>query len=188
VSSPIEDHLARFDGVQRHVLETVCGVIRKALPGAEEAISYGMPAFKVDGTAVIALEGFKEHNSLFPYGAQIIEAYAEELSGYSVSKGTIQFALDTPFPAPLLKKILRTRIAAINATYPKKSGETKEFYDNGCLKMRGKVKATQKHGYWEWFRRDGSLMRSGAFKEGEQVGEWTTYDRSGAPVKVTQFG
>jgi uncharacterized protein YdhG (YjbR/CyaY superfamily) len=188
VSSPIEDHLAKFDGVQRRVLESVCGVIRKALPGAEEAISYGMPAFRVDGTAVIALEGFKNHNSLFPYGAQIIEEYAEELAGYSVSKGTIQFALDKPFPTPLLKKILKSRIAAINSTYPKNSGETKEFYDNGFLKMRGKIKTSQLHGYWEWFRRDGSLMRSGSFKDGEQVGEWTTYDRLGAPVKVTSFG
>ena len=170
MTSPIDDHLARFDAPQRKALESTCAAIRKALPGAQETISYGMPTFKVDGVAVVGLDGFKAHNSLFPYSGSVVAFLSDELPGQVKSKGTVQFARDEPFPSALLKKVLRTRITEINESYPKKNGETKEFYDNGFLKLSGKTKDGQMHGSWKWFRRDGSLMRSGTFKNGEKVG------------------
>jgi antitoxin component YwqK of YwqJK toxin-antitoxin module len=83
---------------------------------------------------------------------------------------------------------VRARIDEINATYPKASGVTKTFYDNGFLKHRGRIKSGEMHGAWEFYRRDGSRLRSGRFAQGEQVGPWTTYDRSGNPHRVTDFG
>ncbi len=186
----IDDHLENFEDPQRSALAGAVAVIRTTLPGAIEVMSYGMPTFKLggeSGVAVIGLDGFTRHNSIFPYSGGVLTEFAKQLEPYVQTKGSIHFAIDRPFPAPLLKRILKTRIAEINATYPKKSGDTREFYDNGFLKMSGKVRDDQMHGHWEWFRRDGSILRSGSFKAGVQVGEWTTFDRAGAPLKVTRF-
>jgi uncharacterized protein YdhG (YjbR/CyaY superfamily) len=189
--SVIDDHFARFDDVQRPALLATATTIRTALPGATEVISYGMPTFKIGGekgVAVIGLDGFRHHNSLFPYSGLVLSEFADDLARYTGTKGSIHFERDRPFPAPLLKRILKTRIREINAGYPKPSGEAREFYDNGVVKASGKVKDGQLHGAWRWFRRDGTLLRSGAFRAGTQVGEWTTYDRAGDPHTVTRLG
>lgn len=94
--------------------------------------------------------------------------------------------MDRPFPAPLLRRIIRTRILEINRSFPKKSGEAKEFYSNGVLKYTGRVRNEEMVGAWKWFRKDGSIMRSGSFKAGQKTGAWTTYSRDGKPFKVTQ--
>jgi len=160
--------------------------IATALPGARAAIAYGMPTMQADGVSVVGLDGFARHNSLFPYSGSITAQLKAPLAGYQQTKGSIHFPVDQPFPVPLLRRILRMRIDEINASYPKKSGEAKEFYDNGHLKAAGRYKDGQLHGSWRWFRRDGTLMRTGSFRLGVQVGEWTTYDREGNTVKVTQ--
>lgn len=186
--SPIDTHLRRFAPEQRAALTATCDTIRAALPGATEELSYKMPTFKVAGVPVIALDGFTRHNSLFPYSGSVLTEFADELSRYDQTKGSVHFAVDRPFPAPLLRRILKARIQEINASYPKKSGESKEFYDNGRIKARGKVKDGQLHGAWEWFRRDGTPLRAGSFRAGEQVGDWTTFDRTGQPHKITHLG
>jgi antitoxin component YwqK of YwqJK toxin-antitoxin module len=74
----------------------------------------------------------------------------------------------------------------INDSFPNSKGKVFEFYGNGFLKAKGAMKASELHGYWEWFRKDGTIMRSGNFKNGQNVGEWITYDSSGKVYKVTQ--
>ncbi len=185
--SPIEDHLQKFADDQRAALEATCAVIRAALPGASEVISYGMPTFKIEGVAVVGLDGFTNHNSLFPYSSAVMEAIRSELPGFATSKGTIQFPRDTRFPAAVLKRVLQTRIREINASYPKRSGEAKEFYANGRLKSAGRMKGDQMHGAWTFYRKDGTPMRSGSFDRGTRTGEWITYDATGTVHKVTRF-
>lgn len=161
--NPIDDHLARFGPEQRRALESVRSVVRATLPAADEVISYGLPTFKVDGVAVLGFDGFTRHNSLFPYSSQVAVTFERELAGYVRTKGSIHFDATTPFPAPLLRRILRSRITEINAGYPKKSGEFKEFYSNGQLKVVGRMRHGERHGSWTWFRRDGRIMRTGTF-------------------------
>ena len=79
-------------------------------PETTEVISYQIPTFRYKG-ALFAYAAFSDHCSLFPMGSAAIEAFAEELKGYRTSKGTIHFPLDRPFPAPLLKKMVKARIA-----------------------------------------------------------------------------
>jgi uncharacterized protein YdhG (YjbR/CyaY superfamily) len=186
----IDEHLEQFDDPQRAALAATVATIRKALPGAVEVISYGMPTFKLEdasGPAVVGLDGFAKHNSLFPYSGRVLEQFATELGDRIRAKGTIGFDRDRAFPAPLLKRILAARIEEVNGGYPKSSGQMREFYDNGTLKLRGRMKADRMHGKWEWFRRDGTILRSGSFRDGEQTGEWVTYDRAGLPHKTTHF-
>jgi uncharacterized protein YdhG (YjbR/CyaY superfamily) len=187
VENPVDTHLMKFPDPQRAALQRTRETIAAALPGAAQVISYGMPTFKVDGVAVVGFDGFKGHNSLFPYSGSVIALLGSEIPDQVTSKGTVQFPVDKAFPAPLLKRILQVRIQEINAGYPKRTGEVKEFYSNGQLKLSGRMRDAQMHGPWKWYRRDGSLMRTGSFALGIQTGAWTTFDRTGSPVRTTTF-
>lgn len=139
--SPVDEHLARFTGDQLAALTATVATIRRALPGAVEVISYGMPTFKAGdatGPAVIGLDGFARHNSLFPYSGSITREFADELGRYEQTKGSIHFPLDRPFPATLLKRILKARIREINASYPKANGEFREYSLSGALLSSGR--------------------------------------------------
>ncbi len=119
---PVDAHLDRFTGAQAKALQTTRARIAAALPGAEQVISYGMPTFKVDGVAVVGFDGFKAHNSLFPYSGSVVALVADARPEWTVSKGTIQFPLAEAFPAALLKRVIALRIDEINAGYPKSGG------------------------------------------------------------------
>ena len=186
-AAAVKAHLGEFPVRQRRALEATRTSLRRLLPGADEVIAWGMPSYRIDGDLVLSFSGFAEHNSLFP-GPAVVKAAAREFPDLVTTKGTIHLPRDTAPPTALLRFVVRTGIDEINAGYPKKSGVTKEFYDNGFLKCRGRVKAGEMNGAWEFFRRDGSIMRSGRFANGAQVGEWTTYDRAGMPHRVTHFG
>jgi uncharacterized protein YdhG (YjbR/CyaY superfamily) len=92
------------------MLNKIRATIRSvAPPEATEIISYGLPAFKYKGV-LVWFAAFSNHCSLFP-GSSVIEAFKNELKGFSTSKGTIQFPLDKPLPAGLVKKLVKARIA-----------------------------------------------------------------------------
>ena len=107
---------AQPDAVQA-VLEKVRSTIRKAVPGAEEVISYQIPAFKLDGgSASLFFAGWKQHYSLYPLTAALVEAFKDELAGYELSKGTIRFPLSEPVPVKLIERIARFRAKEIAAS------------------------------------------------------------------------
>lgn len=187
-SPSVDALLAEFGDVQRAALQRTRESIGELLPGADEAVAWGMPTWRIDGDAVLSIMGFARHNSVFPQSGAVVERLAGRLTGYVVTKGTIHFDLATPFPRPLMKALLTERIREINDTYPRAAGEFKAFYDNGVVKAKGRMRQGEVVGDWTWRRRDGSIMRTGAFKAGRQVGEWTTFDRAGHAVKVTDFG
>jgi len=93
-------------------LQKVRAAIRSALPKeATEVISYQIPAFKYKVT-LMWYAAFSKHCSLFP-GASVIAAFKDELKDYRLSKGTIQFPVDKPLPATLVKKLVKARLAEI---------------------------------------------------------------------------
>ena len=184
----VDKHLKSFETSQRLILVNLQEMIADELPTAIQVIKYGVPTFLIEGVAIIGFDGYKKHNSLFPYSGSTNMLLEKELAGYEQTKGSIHFALEKRFPKPLLKKILKARIAQINANYPKRTGEFLEFYGNGVLKASGKMKSDQMHGDWKWFRKDGVIMRSGSFKNGKQIGVWITYDQKGKTYKKTNFG
>ena len=139
----------------------------------------------INGVAVIGFDGYKGHNSLFPYSGSFNLRLKKELEKYEQTKSSIHFELTKSIPKPLINKILEERIKQINNSYPKKTGEHLEFYANGVLKAKGKYKAGKLHGDWKWFRKTGAIMRSGTFKNGEQTGTWITYDAKGKVYKKT---
>ena len=184
----VDKHLKKFEIGQRTILQNLREMIAAELPTATETIKYGIPTFVIEDIGVIGYDGYKKHNSLFPYSGSTTSLLKAELAQYEQTKGSIHFAIDKRFPKPLLKKIIKVRIQQLNATYPKKTGEFLEFYGNGVLKASGRIKNEEMHGDWKWFRKDGVIMRSGSFKAGKQVGVWITYDQKGKPYKKTNFG
>jgi uncharacterized protein YdhG (YjbR/CyaY superfamily) len=107
----IGDYIAGFPPDTRAVLERVRGVIRKALPKAEEGISYGIPVFKQHGGSVIYFAGWKAHYSLYPSNERMEAAFRKELAPYEVSgKGTIRLPLDEPVPVKLITALAKFRL------------------------------------------------------------------------------
>ena len=184
-SAQVTAHLKKFSPDQRKVLSELRDQIVAKLPNAEQVIKYGIPTFLIEGVSVIGFDGFKNHNSIFPYSGSFNSRLRKDLEKFEQTKGSIHFELGKSIPKPLVNKILDERIRQINDTYPKKSGEFLEFYSNGVLKAKVKYKAGKLHGSWQWFRRTGVIMRSGSFKDGEQIGTWTTFDSNGKEYKKT---
>jgi len=110
----VDAYLARVPEPARGTLNKIRAAIRSAAPReATEIISYGIPAFKYKGV-LVWFAAFSDHCSLFPTAA-VIEMFKNELDGFSISKGTIQFPTDKPLPAALVKKMVKARVAQIQS-------------------------------------------------------------------------
>lgn len=92
---------------KRAALQRLRKTIREAAPRAEECISYGMPAFRLNGL-LVAYAAFTNHCSLFPCGST--KAFARELARYDTSKGTIRFDPAKPLPVSFVRRIVRARV------------------------------------------------------------------------------
>ena len=108
----IDTYLENVSPTQKVELQRIRIFIRKLVPGAEETISYGLPAFKYKGKPLVYFGAFKDHMSLFPTSGPT-ETLKDKLTDYTVSKGTIQFTEKNPLPDSLLKEIILERISAI---------------------------------------------------------------------------
>ncbi len=112
----VEEYLARTPEPARSALKKMRAAIRPAVPrGAAETISYGIPAFKYKGI-LVWFAAFSDHCSLFPTAA-VIAKFKSQLKGFSISKGTIHFPLDKPLPVPLIKRIVKARVAQLEAKH-----------------------------------------------------------------------
>jgi uncharacterized protein YdhG (YjbR/CyaY superfamily) len=119
----IDDYIDAQPEASKPVLQRVRSILRKALPAAEEAISYGIPAYKLHGAVVLYFAGWKQHYSLYPAGDRLVAAFKDELAPYKISKGTIRFPLSQPVPAKLIEQIAKFR--ADEAAQREKSKVTK---------------------------------------------------------------
>ncbi len=98
----------------RSTLNKLRAAIRSAVPPeATETISYRIPAFKYKGI-LLWFAAFSNHCSLFPTAA-VVEAFKDELKGFSTSKGTIHFPTDKPLPIALVKKLVKARVAQVES-------------------------------------------------------------------------
>ena len=110
----IDEFLAQISVDKRAALEKLRRDIKSAAPKAEEIISYGVPAFRLGGKMLVAFGAATNHCAFYP-GAFPVAAHKEELKVYDTSKGTIRFQADSPLPATLVRKLVRTRIAEYGA-------------------------------------------------------------------------
>jgi uncharacterized protein YdhG (YjbR/CyaY superfamily) len=110
----VEDYLASVPPPALDTFNKLRAVIRSAVPSeASETISYKIPAFRHNGI-VVWFAAFKDHCSLFPTAAVLAE-FKKDLKGFATSKGTVQFPLDEPLPAALVKKLVKARVAQMRS-------------------------------------------------------------------------
>jgi uncharacterized protein YdhG (YjbR/CyaY superfamily) len=111
----IDAYLAAVPADARAALEKLRKTINAAVPEPVEAISYQMPTIKYRGRPLVAFAALTNHCSLFPMSTAAITAHKDELARYETSKGTIRFPASKPLPVALVRKLVRARIAEINA-------------------------------------------------------------------------
>ncbi len=103
----VDEYIAAQPEALQVVLQRVRGAVRKAVPGAEEAISYQIPTFKRPGGYVVYFAGWKQHFSLYPASTRVLAAFKDDLAPYEVEKGTIRFPLSKPVPVKLIERIAK---------------------------------------------------------------------------------
>jgi uncharacterized protein YdhG (YjbR/CyaY superfamily) len=104
----IDEYIASFPAEVQAILQQVRATIRAAAPQAEECISYGMPAFKLNGPLVY-FAAYKSHIGFYPTGSGI-EHFKAELEGYRWSKGAVQFPLGRPIPHELIRRMTEFKV------------------------------------------------------------------------------
>ena len=115
----VDEYLANLDASSREHVEQLRAIIKRIVPAdALEVISYGIPAFRTN-RVLVWYAGFSKHCSLFP-GAAIIARFRDDLKGYTVSKGTVQFPLDRKLPSALIKALVKARVAEATSTSRRK--------------------------------------------------------------------
>jgi uncharacterized protein YdhG (YjbR/CyaY superfamily) len=119
----VDEYIASQPEAVQTVLKRVRSTIRKAMPGAEEVISYKIPGYKLHGSVVLYFAGWKHHYSLYPATGTLVAAFKDGLTPYKVSKGTIRFPLSEPVPVKLIESIAKFRAKELaerqKATPPK---------------------------------------------------------------------
>ena len=110
-AASIDEYLAAQPAGQRAALKKLRAAIRAAAPRAEECISYGLPAFRLDGKLLVAFGAATNHCAFYPMSSQTLKHFTEALKGYRTSAGTVRFQPEKPLPATLVRKLVKARIA-----------------------------------------------------------------------------
>ncbi len=105
----VDEYIATFPDAVQKVLHRVRSTIRRALPGADEVISYQIPAYRLHGGAVLYFAGWKKHWSLYPVDAKLLGSLKVDPDGYDIDKGTLRFPLEAPVPRSLITQIAKAR-------------------------------------------------------------------------------
>ncbi len=113
-SDAVEAYLAALPAAQRATLVRIREQIRRLVPDAVEAVSYGMPTFKRNGRAVVWYAGWKRHCSLYPLTDAFMASHAAALAPFTQTKGSVHFTPDAPLPDDLLEELVRARIADLD--------------------------------------------------------------------------
>ena len=107
----VDDYLAGLSAEDRAALQKIRRVVHATAPGAEECISYGMPAFRLKGRLIAGFRAAAGHCSFHPMSGETVATLEAELAGYQTSRGTVRFASRSGLPATLIRKLVKTRIA-----------------------------------------------------------------------------
>lgn len=105
----ISDYIAGLPSKAQKHMEQIRALIKKTVPEAEETISYGMPAFNLNGHYLIYFGGYRDFVSLYPAPREN-PAFKEEIAAYAGGKGTVRFPLEKALPLRLIKKIIQFRL------------------------------------------------------------------------------
>ena len=106
----VDRYLEALEEPKRGTLEALRRSILKVVPEAEQGMSYGMPAFKVEGKTVAGFAAFNHHLSYLPHSGSVLATLADDVAAYETSKGSLRFPVDKPLPSQLVEKLVRARM------------------------------------------------------------------------------
>jgi uncharacterized protein YdhG (YjbR/CyaY superfamily) len=106
----IDEYLEAVGDDKRAALEKLRKSIRAAAPRAEECISYGIAAFRLNGKLLVGFGASAKHCAFYPMSGATVAAHQDDLKGYDTSKGTIRFHANRPLPVALVRKLVKARI------------------------------------------------------------------------------
>jgi uncharacterized protein YdhG (YjbR/CyaY superfamily) len=109
----IDEYLASVNANHRDALQKIREVIHAVAPNAEECISYGIPAFRLNGRSLVFFGAWANHCALYPGSSATLKKFRNELRDFQTSKGTLRFSPDNPLPVALVKKLVKARVAQI---------------------------------------------------------------------------
>ncbi|MBA3842550.1 MAG: DUF1801 domain-containing protein [Actinobacteria bacterium] len=106
----VDSYLRDLEEPKRGTLQVLRHTILEIVPDAEEVISYRVPAFRVRGTTVAGFAAFQNHLSYLPFSGSVLSHLADDLEGYTMTKGALHFPIDRPLPKSLVEKLIAARL------------------------------------------------------------------------------
>lgn len=108
----MDEFISKYPPKVQTILQRIRSVIHRSAPGAEEAMSYGIPTFRLNGKNLVHFSAFKEHIGFYPTPSGIAK-FKKELSAYEGAKGSVKFPLNKPIPYALIGKITQYRVKEV---------------------------------------------------------------------------
>src|SRR4249919_3624091 len=109
----IDDYLAGLEEPKRSTLEALRRSILEVVPDAEQCISYGMPAFRVDGKVVAGFAAFTKHLSYLPHSGDVLADVGHAVAGYDTTPGSLHFPVDQPLPDDLVRALVEAKLRRV---------------------------------------------------------------------------
>jgi uncharacterized protein YdhG (YjbR/CyaY superfamily) len=109
----VDDYLSAIEEPKHGTLQTLRRTILEIVPNAEEAISYGVPAFRLGRDTIAGFAAFKNHLSYLPFSGSVLSQLTDELDGYTTTKSALHFPVDQPLPRALVEKLIDVRLTEI---------------------------------------------------------------------------
>ena len=117
----IDEYLDALDDQKRTALQELRQTILGIVPKAEECISYGMPAFRLEGKVIAGFAAFTNHLSYLPHSGSVIPELSGDLAGYKSTAGSLHFPIDRPLPKTLVRKLIATRLKEVRGRSSEKA-------------------------------------------------------------------
>jgi uncharacterized protein YdhG (YjbR/CyaY superfamily) len=115
----IDAYLAKIEEPKRATLQKLRQTIRDIVPDADEVISYGMPAFRLNGKVIAGFAAFKNHLAYLPHSGSVFAELRDDLAGYASTEGSLHFPINKPLPKALVKKLIAARLRQVKLAKPR---------------------------------------------------------------------
>lgn len=109
-ATEIDEYLARLEEPKRSTLERLRESILRAAPDAEQCISYGMPAFRVDGKVIAGFAAFTTHLAYLPHSGSVLGQLEGQLAGFTKTRGSLHFPVDAPLSDELVAELVEAKL------------------------------------------------------------------------------
>lgn len=140
----VAEYIAAQPKKTASVLKKVRSLVKKALPDAEEIISYQIPAYKVHGRDALYFAGYDAHFSLYPASAAVLREVGDAAKTHLANKATLRFSLDEPLPAKLIERVAKARAREVAEIIAAKMATRKKAAPKRTPRKTASRKTTRK--------------------------------------------